>query len=46
MSILDWLLIGGIAAVLAWAVVVCIRNRAKGKRCSGDCAGCGCSCHK
>ena len=40
MSGLDWLLIGGIALAVFWAVRVCIRNRTNGKNCSGDCSNC------
>lgn len=45
MTVLDWLLIGGIILALGWAAAVCIRNRARGKTCSGDCANCG-GCRK
>ena len=45
MTPVDWLLITAIAAALAWAVIVCVRNRRKGK-CCGDCAGCSCGCKK
>lgn len=46
MSILDWVLIAAIGLALGWAVWVCIRNRRKGKTCTGDCASCGCNCGK
>lgn len=46
MSLLDWLLTGGIAVALILAVRACIRNRKRGKTCTGDCANCSCGCGK
>lgn len=46
MNLSDYLLIGGILLALIWAIRVCVRNRAQGKTCSGDCSHCGHSCKK
>ena len=46
MKLSDYLLIAGILLVLIGAVRVCIRNRARGKTCSGDCSSCGRGCGK
>ena len=44
MNLWDYILIFVIAAALGFALGKVLRDRKKGKTCSGDCASCGGSC--
>ena len=46
MTVLDWLLLGGVLLALALAVRACVRGRADDSGCCGDCARCGQGCGK
>ena len=43
---LDWAIFAVLVLIVGAAVFFAIRQRKKGKRCCGDCAGCGDACEK
>ena len=46
MSAVDWIILAAVALLFGAAVFFAIRQRKKGKRCCGDCAGCAAACEK
>ena len=44
MNLWDVLLSAAVIAVLALAVVICVRRKKRGNSCCGDCAGCRSRC--